>query len=62
MFGAKVLGSPSFLTPKNISDIENNRTDGKTTKKHQHVYRKILLAALTILLAEDEEVATGGSA
>ena len=31
LFGAKVLSTPGLLTPKNITDIENNMVDGKTT-------------------------------
>ena len=31
VFGAKVLSCPGFLTNKNISDIENNIVDGKTS-------------------------------
>ena len=31
LFGAKVLSTPGVLTPKNISDIENNIVGGKTT-------------------------------
>ena len=30
-FGAKVLSLPGFLTPKNISEVENNIVEGKTT-------------------------------
>ena len=31
LFGAKVLSTPGVLTPKNISDIENNIVGSKTT-------------------------------
>ena len=31
LFGAKVLSIPGFLSPKNLSDIENNIVDGNTT-------------------------------
>ena len=31
LFGAKVLSTPGLLTPKNITDIENNMVDGKKT-------------------------------
>ena len=44
IFGAKVLGCPGFLTNKNISEIENNLVDGKTTWKHQNMYGKLMIA------------------
>ena len=31
LFGVKVLSTSGLLTPKNITDIENNMVDGKTT-------------------------------
>ena len=31
LFGAKVLSCPGFLTPKNISDVENNVVEAKTS-------------------------------
>ena len=31
LFGAKVLSTPGFLTPKNVLDIEHNLVGGKTT-------------------------------
>ena len=34
VFGARVLSCPGFLTNKNISDIQNNIVEGKTTWKH----------------------------
>ena len=43
-FGAKVLSLPGFLTPKNISDVENNIVDGKTTWRHQDAYCKMTMA------------------
>ena len=43
-FGEKVLSSPGFLTAKNISDIENNIVDGKTTWRHQDAYCKMIMA------------------
>ena len=44
IFGAKVLGCPGFLSNKNISEIENNIVDGKTTWKHQNMYGKLMIA------------------
>ena len=44
VFGAKVLSCPGFLSNKNISDIENNVVDGKTTWKHQNNYGKVMIA------------------
>ena len=44
VFGAKVLGCPGFLSNKNISEIENNIVDGKTTWKHQNMYGKLMIA------------------
>ena len=43
-FGAKVLSSPGFLTPKNIADIENGLVEGNTTWKHQDAYCKMIIA------------------
>ena len=43
LFGAKVLSSPGFLSPKNITDVENNFVDGNTTWKHQDAYCKMLI-------------------
>ena len=31
LFGAKVLSTPGVLTPRNISDVESNIVDAKTT-------------------------------
>ena len=31
LFGAKVLSTPGILTPRNISDVESNIVDAKTT-------------------------------
>ena len=39
-----MLSSPGFLTAKNISDIENNVVDGKTTWRHQDAYCKMIMA------------------
>ena len=44
LFGASVLHAPGFLTPKNVSDIENNIVDGKTTWRHQNAYGKMVIA------------------
>ena len=44
LFGAKVLSCPGFLTPKNISDIENNVVEAKTSWKHQNAYGKMMIA------------------
>ena len=44
LFGAKVLSSPGFLSPKNITEVENNFVDGNTTWKHQDAYCKMLIA------------------
>ena len=44
LFGAKVMSTPGVLTPKNISDIESNRVDGKTTWRHQNAYVKMVIA------------------
>ena len=43
-FRAKVLSSPGFITPKNISDVKNGIVEGNTTWKHQDVYCKMLIA------------------
>ena len=43
-FGARVLSLPGFLTAKNISDVENNIVDGKTTWRHQDAYCKMIMA------------------
>ena len=44
LFGAKVLSCPGFLTTKNISDIENNVVEAKTSWKHQNAYGKMMIA------------------
>ena len=44
LFGATVMSSQGFLSQKNISDVENNRTVGNTTWKHQHAYCKMAMA------------------
>ena len=44
LFGADVLSIPGFLSSKNISDIQNNVVDGKTTWKHQNAYCKTVIA------------------
>ena len=44
LFGASVLHAPGYLTPKNVSDIENNIVDGKTTWRHQNAYGKMIIA------------------
>ena len=44
VFGARVLSCPGFLTNKNISDIQNNIVEGKTTWKHQNMYRRLMIA------------------
>ena len=44
VFGARVLSCPGFLTNKNISDIQNNIVEGKTTWKHQSMYGKLMIA------------------
>ena len=44
LFGKKVLSNPGALTPKNVTDIENNIIDGKTTWKHQNEYVKMMIA------------------
>ena len=44
LFGAQVLNCPGFLTNRNISDIENNLVEGKTTWKHQNAYAKMVIA------------------
>ena len=43
-FGAKVLSLPGFLTAKNISEVENNIVEGKTTWRHQDAYCKMIMA------------------
>ena len=43
-FGAKVLSLPGFLTAKNISEVENNIVEAKTTWKHQDAYCKMIMA------------------
>ena len=44
LFGAKVLSCPGFLTPRNISDVENNVVEAKTSWKHQNAYGKMMIA------------------
>ena len=44
LFGADVLSIPGLLSNKNISDIQNNVVDGKTTWKHQNAYCKTVIA------------------
>ena len=44
LFGAKVLSAPRSLSQKNISDIEYNVVDGKTTWSHQNLYAKMMIA------------------
>ena len=44
LFGAKVLSTPRRLTTTNISNIENNVVDGKTTWKHQNSYALAMIA------------------
>ena len=44
LFGAKVLSIPGFLSPKNLSDIENNIVDGNTTWSQQDAYGKLMIA------------------
>ena len=44
VFGQKVMSAPGFLSPKNISDIENNNVEGSTTWKHQNAYSKMVIA------------------
>ena len=44
IFGARVLSCPGFLTNKNISDIQNNIVEGKTTWRHQNMYGKLMIA------------------
>ena len=39
-----MLSSPGFISPKNISDVENGIVEGKTTWKHQDAYCKMLIA------------------
>ena len=46
VFGAKVLSCPGFLSSRNISDIENNVVDGKSTWKHQNKYGQLMIAGL----------------
>ena len=44
LFGQKVLSNPGTLSNKNVSDIQNNMVDGKTTWKHQNEYAKVVIA------------------
>ena len=44
VFGQNVMSAPGFLSAKNISDIQNNCVDGKTTWKHQNAYAKMIIA------------------
>ena len=41
---ALVLNCPGFLSNRNISDIENNLIQAKTTWKHQNAYAKMVMA------------------
>ena len=44
IFGSKVLSSPGFLTPKHVSNVENNWVEGNSTWKHQHHYCRSMIA------------------
>lgn len=44
LFGAQVLNCPGSLSNRNISDIENNLIQAKTTWKHQNAYAKMMIA------------------
>ena len=44
VFGQKVLSAPGFLSAKNISDMQNNNVEGKTTWKHENAYAKMIIA------------------
>ena len=44
LFGAKVLSMPGVLSVKNITDIENNTVDAKTTWRHQKAYVQMVIA------------------
>ena len=71
LFGAKVLCTPGFLSPKNVSDVQNNAVEGKTTWTHQDGYAKMVIAGFLsqakgifskydeILWGESPEVAIG---
>ena len=50
LFGAKVLSTPRRLTTTNISNIENNVVDGKTTWKHQNSYAMAMIAGYATYL------------
>ena len=40
-YGANVLSTPGVLTKKNLSDIQNNVSSGKTTWRYQNMYAMI---------------------
>ena len=44
VFGQKVMSAPGFLSPKNVTDIQNNNVEGNTTWKHQNAYCKMVMA------------------
>ena len=44
VLGQKVLSAPGFLSAKNVSDIQNNNVEGKTTWKNQNAYAKMVIA------------------
>ena len=44
VLGQKVLSAPGFISAKNVSDIQNNNVEGKTTWKHQNAYAKMIIA------------------
>ena len=44
LFGTKVMSSPGVLSGRNITDIQTNVVDGKTTWKHQNAYCKMVIA------------------
>ena len=63
--------TPGFLSPKNVSDVQNNAVEGKTTWTHQDGYAKMVIAGFLsqakgifskydeILWGESPEVAIG---
>ena len=65
LFGAKVLCTPGFLTPKNVSDVQNNVVDGKTTWTHQDGYAKMVIAGFLsqakVIFSKYDEILWGES-
>ena len=66
-YGANVLSTPGVLTKKNLSDIQNNVSSGKTTWRHQNMYAMMMMMVAgclnqaTRILSKFDEVLFGQS-